>query len=89
MKRFCQAIVLLLAFIIPVVSALAETSDTPLPETPTPTVAAATPAPATPTPTAAAATTPTPVLITMADDSTSGDIGAAYDRQRKSVSGNG
>ncbi len=72
MKRFCQAIVLLLAFIIPAASALAETSDTPLPETPTPTVATAAPAPATPTPTAAAAITPTPVLITMAGDSASG-----------------
>jgi hypothetical protein len=62
----------LLAFIIPAATALAETSDTPLSETPTPTVAAATPVPATSTPTAAAATTPTPVLITMADDSASG-----------------
>lgn len=60
MKQLSRILVLLLVLIIPAV-ALAETSDTLLPETPTPTVAATTPTPA----------TPTPVLIAAAEESTS------------------
>ncbi len=60
MKQLSRILVLFLILIMPAAT-LAETSDTPLPETPTPTVAATTPAPA----------TPTSVLVAAAEGSTS------------------
>jgi len=68
MKRLCLGLILLLCSVMPI-STLAETMDTPLPDTPTPTAETAELTP-TPTPSAKATTSSTAKAAQLAVDST-------------------